>query len=644
MDLSFSKTAGLGNQLPVATPLHDSLVTNKTHISPSDGVKLHIKAQEKKLEALAKSISDDYDLNMEDYNEQPVLRPSNSQLTNKAQVLLAMARYQSITEKLDQSKLDNALATFVAQSEAKISKAEEMSEILDGLHKEFDEFEKNIITANEQESNAHEQWSNADKKLSEAKKNLSNLMNSTDASPDDIANAKEQVNKASQTVAEAKDILAAAENNTRKALEAGQKIMDAISAKTAEMNKEYADINLPATSRASSAIEQSEKAMTRTSIMIMLLSEFIMKMDEAASDKLQSDLELNRIQMKARQAEMKRKSDEYEEQVRKAEEAQKMAGCIANILGGLAMVLGIITSVFGGAGVALMAISIGVMIADPITEAITGESLTGMIMNPLMEHVLMPLMKILGDIVSKIFDATGLGALLNAIDKATGANMMGTIHTIVTAAVAIAAIVAIALLAKSAGKFLIEKMSKAMTSAIMQAIKKAITQVIKKIIPKIIRNAAKNASTALTNMWKAAAKEVNRILSEISKKIDKISAKMTKNITGIVKNSNSAVLNNLSKININHINMVRNGIELTNAATQLGLNINVANIQLEASKALAQFQLANSDIKILRDLVSTILSRFREEQNLIKSVGQQLTDSLQNNASTNRFIVQNIKA
>ncbi len=410
------------------------------------------------------------------------------------------------------------------------------------------------------------------------------------------------------------------------------------------MNKEYGDIILPAASPVSTAMAQSEKAMTRTSIMIMLLTEFIMKMDESASDKLQSDLEMNRIQMQARQAEMKRKSDEYEEQVRKAEEAQKMAGCIGKILGGIAIALGAITTLFGGGGTALMAVGIALMIADPIVEAISGQSLTGMIMNPLMEHVLMPLMNFLGDIVSKIFDSTPIGLLLKAIDQATGANMMDTIHTIVTAAVAIAAIVAIALVAKSAAKFLIEKMTQAMTSAIMQAIKSAIAKVIKKIIPKIVRNAAKQGTSALSNAGKAAAKEINKLTTEITKKIDKISEQVTKNITGVLKSSDSGVMRNLAEINLNHINMLRTGVEGSNAIVQYGMNINIANIRFEASKALAQFQLANSDVKILRDLLSTIFSRFREDQKLIQSVGQQLNHSLQNADSSSRSIVRNIKA
>ncbi|MGL9735999.1 MAG: hypothetical protein ACR5LF_11570 [Symbiopectobacterium sp.] len=66
-------------------------------------------------------------------------------------------------------------------------------------------------------------------------------------------------------------------------------------------------------------------------------------------------------------------------------------------------------------------------------------------------------MNILSDIITQVFDKTLLGLLLNAIDKATGANMMDTIHMVVTASVTIAAIVAISLVAKTVSKFMIEK-------------------------------------------------------------------------------------------------------------------------------------------------------------------------------------------
>lgn len=648
MDLSSIKAAQ--NALLYASSTSDNSLAeasaSKSHISTAKGAQLNALAQQQNQEEITRGLSAEYGADTESYSEQPALRQTTTTtLTNKSQTLLAMLRYQSLTSTMDDSRLATAAAVFAAQSEAQITKAQELSAYLDNLQNDFDAQSEIIHSAQSAEDAANSVWKTAFDKLNSAQNVLDNLLNNPDASEEDIAKAQAEdiakaqanVTQATQELREAAEKLSAAKNTTQAALDASQKILNEINAKTAEMNRQYSNTTFPATVSARTAVEQSEQALTRTAIMIKLITEFIMKMDEMTSNKLQSDLEINRMQSEARQAEMKSKSDEYEEQVRKAEEAQKMAGCIGKILGGLSIALGAITTIFGGAGVALMAVGIALMVADPIVEAITGESLTGMIMNPLMEHVFMPLMDVLGGIVSKIFDYTPLGLLLNAIDKATGANMMDTIHTAVTAAVAIAVIVAVAYLAKSAGKFLIDKMTQAMTSAIMQAIKKAITQVINKIIPQLVKSAARQGKAALSQASRTVAKQV-------SQTIDRVSKQVTKQITGVLKQSDSAVIRNLGKINLNHLNMARIGLDTSNLIVQAGMNINIGNIQSDASKALAAFHLANSDMRILRDLLDSIISRFKTDQEQVQSVRVMLSETLHSQAATGQFISRNMKA
>ncbi|EPF14991.1 Effector protein sipB [Cedecea davisae] len=627
MDLSSAKsaqTAVLNATIKSNVSLTNA-ASSKTHISVVKGSQLNALAQQRSQDEIANGISEEFSRSLEMDSDRPSLREPTNGLTNKSQVLLAMLRYQSLSNTMDSHQLANAAANFAAQSESTIQAANEMSAELDELQSEFDAQGKVIDSAKGDEEAANSEWKSAGDKLESAKNALDNLLKDPNASEEDIAKAKADVATATTAYDKAQENLTAAKNKTKDAIDEGQKILDKLNAKTAELNKKYANVVLPGSASVSTAAEQSEKALSRTAVMIMLISEFIKNMDEVASEKLKSDLEVNRIQTKARQAEMKRKSDEYIEQTRKAEDTQKMADCIGKILGGLAIALGAITTIFGGAGTTLMAIGIALMVLDPILEATTGKSLTGMIMDPLMEHVLMPLMNFLGDIVTKIFDYTPLGLLLKEIDKATGANMMDTIHMAVTAAVAIAAIVVVALVAKSAAKFLIKKMAK----AVVQTIKKAIKQVIDKIIPQIIKGIAKQASA---------------MMKQMVRQIEKVSAKMTKNITGLVKESDSAVMNNLRKINLNHLNMARVGISTSNSFVQSGMSMNVANIQLEATKTLAEFQMANTDIKILRDLLDTIISRFKSDQGQVQSIGQMLSDTLQSQSAAGHFVTRNMKA
>ncbi|MBU4680530.1 type III secretion system translocon subunit SctE [Cedecea davisae] len=635
MDLSLSKPtqAAVLNASLTSNTTSTNVASGKTHISVAKGSRLNALAQQRSQDEIANGVSEEFSRNLEMETGRPALREPTNGLTNKSQVLLAMLRYQSLSNTMDSHQLANAAASFAAQSEATIQAAQEMSAELDELQSEFDAQGKVIDSAKGEEEAANSEWKSAKDKLESAKNALDNLLKDPNASEEDIAKAKADVAAANIAYQKAGENLTAAKNKTKDAIEAGQKILDKLNAKTAELNKKYSGVVLPGSSSVSTAAEHSEKALSRTAVMIMLITEFIKNMDEVASEKLKSDLEINRIQTKARQAEMKRKSDEYMEQTRKAEETQKMTECIGKILGGLAIALGAITTIFGGAGTTLMAIGIALMVLDPILEATTGKSLTGMIMDPLMEHVLTPLMNFLGDIVTKIFDYTPLGLLLKEIDKATGANMMDTIHTAVTAAVVIMAIVAVALVAKSAAKFLIKKMTKAMTAAIMQAVKSTVKKVIDKIIPQIVKGMAKKGTAA-----------VSQLTRQITQQIEKLSAKMTKNITGMIKESDSAVVNNLRKINLNHLNMGRVGITASNSIVQSGMNMNIANIQLEASKKLADFQMANTDIKILRDLLDVIINRFKQDQVQVQSIGQMLSDTLQNQNAAGHFVTRNMKA
>lgn len=635
MSLTLSNNVPTG-QLANARVSSDA-ISHKTHISSAQGSRLNLLAQQKSMDDIATGLSDELAREIEAREaegDQPVIRQSTAKLTNKSQMLLTMLRYQSVSNSMNEGMLANAAAVFNAQANANIQKAQELSAELDKLQEEFDTQTGVINNLQDVFDSVKAEVGNAKSKLKDAQNTLNNLLNDPDAQSEDIQKAQTAVDEAQQGLTQASQALSTAQRNLDKALDNGQKILNNVNAKTAEMNTKYSNVQLKNTASVSATAEQhSEQALTRTAIMIQLITEFIMKMDDVSSDKLKNDLEINKMQTQARQAEMKRKSDEYEEQVRKAEEAQKTAGCIGKILGGLATAFGAITTIFGGGGVALMAVGIALMIGDPVVEALTGQSLTGMVMDPLMEYVLMPLMNVLSDIVSTIFDYTPLGLLLNAIDKATGANMMDTIHTVVTAAVAIAAIVAVAFVAKSAAKFLIEKMSQAMTSAIVQTVKAAIAKVINKLIPTLVKNAAKQGSAA-----------TRAVAAQVSKSIQNVTQSVTKNVTGFLQGSESTILNNLSKINMNHIMLANVGVNTSNGIIQSGMSMNIANIQLEAQKALASFQLAQTDFRILSDIITSYLSRFKQDQEQVQRMGLTLSDMLQSQAAAGASVIKNMKA
>lgn len=654
MDVSKTgKVINLAN-LPSNTGKVSEAISTKTHISQVKGKAIDQLAQQRAREIIADDASAQTASLTAENVESPAIRQSTP-LTSKAQMLLLMAQYQEITNGMDATQRANALAIFLTQSEARMDKARELSAHLDTLHQSYDGLEAEFNQAQKGVGGATDDVAQAQRKLDEAQSSLDELLKQlgiTDpddpllADNPDVTHAKKEIADAQKALGLAQSTLFGARTIAEQKLAAMQSVLNDINASTAEMNNKYNDVDLTSKGGvvSSNAVVQSERALSKTAVMIMLITEFIMQMEEASAEKLKNDLELNRIQTKARQAEMQRKSDEYEEQVRKAEEAQKMASCIGKILGGLAIALGAITTVFGGGGVALMAVGIGLMVADPIVAAITGKSLTEMVMNPLMEHVFMPLMNILGDIITQIFDKTPLGLLLNVIDKATGANMMDTIHMVVTAAVTIAAIVAISLVAKTAAKFMIEKMSQAMTSAIMQSIKQAITQVINKIMPQLVNNSVRQGSAALSRSMQTVTKQVGKITKEINKKLDMVSDKVNANVMKVLKLSDPQDAKRLGNIALKRVEMLKNGVNTAMPVVQSGMSINIANIRLQATKAIADFNLAAMDVSILRDLISKILANHEEDSKVSQSVNMTLSDMLSSKANTGKSVVRNIRA
>lgn len=629
-------------------------ISTKTHISQVKGKAIDQLAQQRAREMIADDVSAQTASLTSENVESPTIRQSTP-LTSKAQMLFLMAQYQEITNGMDATQRANALAIFLTQSEARMDKARELSAYLDALHQSYDGLEAKFNEAQKGVDGATDDVAQAQGKLDEAQSSLDELLEQLGVTdPDDLSladnpdvtQAKEEIADAKKALGHAQSTLSDARAIAEQKLAAMQSVLNDINASTAEMNTKYNDVDLTSKGGvvSSNAVVQSEKALTKTAVMIMLITEFIMQMEEASAEKLKNDLELNRIQTKARQAEMQRKSDEYEEQVRKAEEAQKMASCIGKVLGGLAIALGAITTVFGGGGVALMAVGIALMVADPIVAAITGKSLTEMVMNPLMEHVFMPLMNILGDIITQIFDKTPLGLLLNAIDKATGANMMDTIHMVVTAAVTIAAIVAISLVAKTAAKFMIEKMSQAMTCAIMQSIKQAIMQVINKIMPQLVNNSMRQGSAALSRSMQSVTKQVGKITKDINKKLDKISDKVNANVMKVLRLNDPEDAKRLGNIALKRLEMLQNGVHTAMPVVQSGMSINISNIRLQATKAIADFNLAAMDVSILRDLISKILAKHEEDSKVSQSVNMTLSDMLNSKANTGKCVVRNIRA
>jgi len=583
------------------------------------------------------------------FSDSPTLRTPERALAlnNSGKLLLLMASLKQNLSEMGINELSTRLAIFQSQSDARISQAKEDAARLDGLGEEWKELNGEVEGLQKAHTVANNNVDSAQKKYDSALQHLNTLLGEMEAD----AEGGPEIIAARQAVADSEDQLTTAKSTLADVSKTLDQKVSLLSSKTLhlnslteEFNRKYSDVLVSQPTINQGAQQRSEDALTRSGILIKLLAEFIAQIGENSTDKLKNDLALHRIQMEARQKEMQRKSDEYEEQVRKAEEAQKMASCIGKVLGGLAIAFGALTTLFGGAGLGLMAVGMGLMVADPILEALTGQSLTGMIMNPLMEHVLMPLMEAIGGIVAAIFDKTPLGLLLKAIDNATGANMMGIIHTVVTAAVVIAAIVALAFVAKNFAQAAINKMSQAMSSAVVQAVKKAIVEAIQKLVPQVVRNATRQGAAAANRLLQSTTQQISRTSSRIAENVNNVSDAMNNSLMRAFRVNNPDQLKTLMAQTLNYVRMAQTGVQTANPLIQGGMNINIATIQRDAMKLLSEFTISRAELEMLRRGVEKSLALFEREQQLAQGLMRQMSDLLQSNQTTGNHILRNMHA
>lgn len=188
-------------------------------------------------------------------------------------------------------------------------------------------------------------------------------------------------------------------------------------------------------------------------------------------------------------------------------------------------------------------------------------------MSPLMEHVFMPLMEMIGKVVDAILEYTPLGNLLKEIDKAAGTDLSSMIKAIATAAIAVATIIALAYVAKSAAKFLFEKMSQTFINSIMQVAKQAITQVIKKIIPNAVRNMSNQTSVAIKKIINEITKKLEQVASKISAMMEKATQHVNESVFKNMKLSTPEEIYRLMRITGNRLAMANQAIMFSNTAT-----------------------------------------------------------------------------
>lgn len=631
-----------------------SVIKNKITISPKERTQLNNKA---KLELILKS-----DPNNEVSNsliDMPQIRKPNSSLSGKGNLLFILAEMQKITIDLQGKNLKLRIEMFNIKLKAKTENANQLSSEIDQLNHEY---QQQLVCLNNMmiklqelksckqtlEDEVSAKKNELDSKQLDYKNITENITeNLTDNSfllekklEEEINGLANFVNQKENELIELNNLFEMKSNECEAAInnvaQCADLLDDALN-KLREFKANEIESDKP--------IEQHiEEALSNTAKLLEILTTLIITIGNSTVDKLKDDLEINRKRATANQNELKRKAEEYEQQVQKAEETQKIAKCVGQILGGLVMAIGAAAALFGGAGIALMAVGVALLAADFIAEKATGRSLTDRIMSPLMEHVFMPLMEMIGKVVDAILEYTPLGNLLKEIDKAAGTDLSSMVKAIATAAIAVAAIIALAYVAKSAAKFLFEKMSQTFINSIMQVAKQAITQVIKKIIPNAVRNMSNQTSVAIKKIINEITKKLEQVASKISAMMEKATQHVNESVFKNMKLSTPEEIYRLMRITGNRLAMANQAIMFSNTATQGGLRINVANAELQKANINADMLFDRYEIDRLMDDSQHLFTTYKHQQERIMKLFSDITEIITAQNDTGKYISKSLRA
>lgn len=354
-------------------------------------------------------------------------------------------------------KLKNRLMQFNALSQAKAA-------VSDNLSKEFKQAVEQGKVAITNAENAHKDVLSAENKVSETTSVLEALEKKLSGlSPSDSV-----FNQAKQAVAQAlieKNSLSAALGkakinfiDTAEFAAKISKITDEIFSRVLKNS----NIDTPEMG------EVTQNHFTGLAAMTLLMGQLALLIGDNADRKLQDNAELTRLLQEARQAEMQVKAKEQADAIIKAEQLSKTMGCVGKILGGLIVAVSLVGAIFtGGASLALAAVGIALMVADPIVKAITGKSITDRVMAPVLEHVIQPMMKFIANAVNKFLKDFGVDESIS--------NIISTVVSAITIAITM---IAVSLLAKAGGK------------ALLKSIMPMINKMISKLTPTVVKNSS----------------------------------------------------------------------------------------------------------------------------------------------------------
>lgn len=339
-----------------------------------------------------------------------------------------------------------------------------------------------------------------------------------------------------------------------------------------------------------------DKSKPSLAYLTALLSKLL---DENSKDKLLSSAELHKKLSEGAQKDADKKAADFAEQQRKAEETSKVMGCLAKIAGWALTAFSFASAIFtGGASLALAAVGLAMAVADEVYQDLTGKSLMGEIMDPIMKYVVQPLMNEISKLVTGFLESLGVSKdIAEKIGKVVG--------MIATALVMIA------------GAYLANKV---MGSVISKFASNAGKEALKEVEEEVIKNETKKFSEKLaSNIFKKTFKNLKSGLGRSKMGWGK---------------EDYAKFNNMTRNVQSAGNMLVSGIDAAK-------NITVGVFNLEAEKMKAELKNNAALQKIILGLLESQVEASKHEMSVIAAMLKNISSIQATDKSTNMFITDN---
>lgn len=426
--------------------------------------------------------------------------------------------------------------------------------------------------------------------------------------PDELQQFKDNALAARETAdaaqVKAQEAKASAARKTQQASDAALHAADSEAAMDAAVDKVSRRSSTPAVASSSSAV-QNRKAQSSAAKLTEILGRLQSMIAENNIDELTSRQQLMHQLQVRREEDARQKSDEFEKKVKEAEQMQRTMGTIGKVLGWAIIGISVAAAVFtGGASLALAAVGLALAVGDEIGKAVTGVSFMDKLMQPLMDHVMKPMMTMLADAIAKALKKCGVDN-----DKA---ELIGTIMAAVVTAVLViaAAVVGGSLLKKAAAKvadMIAKQMGKLMDTQI--------GQLLKELLAKFSERSG-----------------LNSLVSRLSS----VTQRMRKGLGADTAEGAQLMENRVQQVTV--------GLTAGNDAVQATSSVIVGMREKAAMDTLAEVKMALADLKTIGELVKEALLSFVRHNQVLGQLMQQMSVASQTEAQAGKLILRNTQA